>query len=171
MQIPKYCPDAMHPLVGLTVLVALWMDDFDANTALSKLNRTSVFAAVETVLLVDPTGSLVAAYSNLIAAGNKHGGQEGILLRTSLPPATSTAAKRAFCAAWARALGIVLATTTGVRSGNVSRYAYICYMPCVTNRPGYCCDYLHRITPAGPAPLCPTPSTRGLDLYATTPMA
>jgi hypothetical protein len=37
-----------HPLVGLTVLVALWMDDFDANTALSKLNRTSVFAAVAT---------------------------------------------------------------------------------------------------------------------------
>jgi hypothetical protein len=31
------------------------------------------------VLLVDPTGSLVAAYSNLIAAGNKHGNHEGIL--------------------------------------------------------------------------------------------
>jgi hypothetical protein len=55
-----------HPLVGLTVLVVLWMDDFDANTALSKLNRTSLFAAVATVLLVEPTGSLVAAYSNLI---------------------------------------------------------------------------------------------------------
>jgi hypothetical protein len=61
------------------VLVALWMDDFDANTALSKLNRTSVYAAVATVLLVDPTGSLVAAYSNLIAVGNKHGNDEGIL--------------------------------------------------------------------------------------------
>jgi hypothetical protein len=70
---------ALRPQVGLTALVALWMDDFDANTALSKLNRTSVFAAVATVLLVDTTGSLVAAYSNLIAAGNKHGNHEGIL--------------------------------------------------------------------------------------------
>jgi hypothetical protein len=70
---------ASHPLVGLTILVALWMDDFDANTALSKLNPTSVFAAVATVLLVDPARSLVAAYSNLTAAGNKHGDQEGIL--------------------------------------------------------------------------------------------
>jgi hypothetical protein len=70
---------ALRPRVGLTALVALWMDDFDANTALSKLNRTSVFAAVATVLLVDTTGSLVAAYSNLIAAGNKHGNHEGIL--------------------------------------------------------------------------------------------
>jgi hypothetical protein len=31
------------------------------------------------VLLVDPTGSLVAAYSNLIATGTKHGDHEGIL--------------------------------------------------------------------------------------------
>jgi hypothetical protein len=62
-----------NPLVGLTVLVALWMDDFDANTALSKLNRASVFAAVATLLLVDLTGSLVTAYLNLIAAGTKHG--------------------------------------------------------------------------------------------------
>jgi hypothetical protein len=69
----------LHPLVRLTVLVALWMDDFDANTAMSKLNCTSVFAAVATVLLVDPAGSLVAAYSNLIAASNKHGNHEGIL--------------------------------------------------------------------------------------------
>jgi hypothetical protein len=69
----------LRPLVGLTVLVTLWMDDFDANTALLKLNRTSVFAAVATVLLVDMTGSLVAACSNLIAAGNKHGDHEGIL--------------------------------------------------------------------------------------------
>jgi hypothetical protein len=69
----------LRPRVGLTALVALWMDDFDANTALSKLNCTSVFAAVATVLLVDTTGSLVAAYSNLIAAGNKHGNHEGIL--------------------------------------------------------------------------------------------
>jgi hypothetical protein len=43
----------LRPQVGLTALVALWMDDFDANTALSKLNRTSVFAVVATVLLVD----------------------------------------------------------------------------------------------------------------------
>jgi hypothetical protein len=70
---------ALRPRVGLTALVALWMDDFDANTALSKLNRTSVFAALATVLLVDTTGSLVAAYSNLIAADNKHGNHEGIL--------------------------------------------------------------------------------------------
>jgi hypothetical protein len=55
------------------------MDDFDANTALSKLNRTGVFAAVATVLLVDTTGSLVATYSNLLAAGNKDGNHEGIL--------------------------------------------------------------------------------------------
>jgi hypothetical protein len=68
-----------HPLVGLTALVALWMDDFDANTALSKLNRTSVFAAVGMELLVDTTGSLVAAYSNLIAAGNKRDHHESIL--------------------------------------------------------------------------------------------
>jgi hypothetical protein len=70
---------ALRPQVGLTALVSAWMDDFDANTALSKLNRTGVFAAVATVLLVDTTGSLVAAYSNLIAAGNKHGNHEGIL--------------------------------------------------------------------------------------------
>jgi hypothetical protein len=38
-----------------------------------------VFAAVATVLLVDPVGSLVAAYSILIAAGNKYGDDEGIL--------------------------------------------------------------------------------------------
>jgi hypothetical protein len=69
----------LRPPVGLTALVALWMDDFDANTGLSKLNRTSAFAAVATVLLVNTTGSLVAAYSNLIAAGNKHGDHEGIL--------------------------------------------------------------------------------------------
>jgi hypothetical protein len=51
-----------HPLVGLTVLVALWMDDFDANTALSKSNCTSVFAAVATVLLVDPAGSILRGF-------------------------------------------------------------------------------------------------------------
>jgi hypothetical protein len=70
---------ALRPQVGLTALVSLWMDDFDANTALSKLNRTGVVATVATVLLVNTTGSLVAAYSNLIAAGNKHGNHEGIL--------------------------------------------------------------------------------------------
>jgi hypothetical protein len=69
----------LRPRVGLMALVALWMDDFDANTVLSKLNCTSVFAAVATVLLVDTMGSLVAAYSNLIAAGNKHRDHEGIL--------------------------------------------------------------------------------------------
>jgi hypothetical protein len=42
-----------------------------ANTALSKLNHT--------VLLVDSTGSLIAVYSNRIAAGNKHGDHEDIL--------------------------------------------------------------------------------------------
>jgi hypothetical protein len=35
---------ALRPQVGLTALVSLWMDDFDANTALLKLNRTGVFA-------------------------------------------------------------------------------------------------------------------------------
>jgi hypothetical protein len=70
---------ALRPQVGLTALVSLWMDDFDANTTLSKLNRTGVFVVVATVILVDTTGSLVAAYSNLIAAGNKHGNHEGIL--------------------------------------------------------------------------------------------
>jgi hypothetical protein len=70
---------ALRPQVGLTALVALWMDDFDANTALSKLNRTSVFATVATVLLVDATGSLVATYSNIVAACNKHGNHKGIL--------------------------------------------------------------------------------------------
>jgi hypothetical protein len=69
-----------------------------------------VFAAVATVLLVDPAGSPVAVYSNLIAAGDKHGDHKGIL--------------RGF---------------TAVLSSNVSRSGYICYMPRVTNRPNERC--------------------------------
>jgi hypothetical protein len=44
-----------------------------------RLNRTSVSAAVVAVLLFDPVGSLVAAYLNLIVAGNKYVNHKGIL--------------------------------------------------------------------------------------------
>jgi hypothetical protein len=34
-----------------------------------------------------------------------------------------------------------------------------------------CRGDLHRVPPAGPAPLCPTPATHSLELYTTTSVA
>jgi hypothetical protein len=108
---------ALRPQIGLTALVSVWMDDFDANTVLSKLNRTGVFAAVWR-----------QCYSSIRRDPSLP------RIRTSLPPATSTATTRAFCRASAMAWGTVPASITVVRWGNVSRYASTCYMWCVTNR-------------------------------------
>ena len=68
-----------HPREGLAALVALWMDDFDANMSLSKLNHQGVFATVATIMFVNSDGILVGAYSNLLAAGKKEECHEGIL--------------------------------------------------------------------------------------------
>ena len=67
------------PTQGLTAMLALWMDDFDANMSLSKLNRKRVFGVVGTILFVNAMGHLVGAYSNLMAAGNKKTNHEALL--------------------------------------------------------------------------------------------
>ena len=55
-----------------TVLVQFWMDDWDANSSLQKLNKHSVFSCVCTIYIIDKVScKLVGMYSNLLAVGKK----------------------------------------------------------------------------------------------------
>ena len=70
-----------HPIPSaVQAFVVLWMDDWDANSCHSKLNRLSIFSAVAIILLADARGALLGAFSNLIAVGKKGNSHKQFLL-------------------------------------------------------------------------------------------